>query len=46
MFLLMPWLLHRGTAFWPALGWCALLTIAAFAGAAFVLKRFGIDLMP
>ena len=46
MFLLMPWLLNRGTGFWPALGWCVLLTVVAFAAAAVVLKRFGIDLMP
>ncbi len=46
MFLLMPWLLHRGTAFWPALGWSVLLTMASFVAAALLLKRVGIDLMP
>ncbi|MGE5523179.1 MAG: DUF3147 family protein [Rhodospirillaceae bacterium] len=46
MFLLMPWLLHRGTGFWPSLMWSALLTMASFAIAAVLCKRIGVDLMP
>ena len=46
MFLLMPWLLHRGTGFWPALAWSALLTMAAFALAAVLCRRIGVDLIP
>ncbi|HWI15507.1 MAG TPA: DUF3147 family protein [Burkholderiales bacterium] len=46
MFLLMPWLLHRGTPFWTSLGWSVALTMAAFAIAAFLCKRIGVDLMP
>jgi hypothetical protein len=46
MFLLMPWLLHKGVGFWwSLLAGCA-LTIGCFAVAAFVLKRFGISLLP
>jgi uncharacterized membrane protein YbaN (DUF454 family) len=46
MFLLMPWLMHRGTGFWASLGWSAALTMAAFAIAAVLCKRIGVDLIP
>ena len=46
MFLLMPWLLHKGAGFWWALLWCALLTFACFLLTAWVAKRFGVELMP
>lgn len=45
MFLLMPWLLYRGTGFWWALLWSALLTFACFILTALVAKRFGVDLI-
>lgn len=46
MFLLMPWLLHRGTGFWAALAWSAALTFVCFVLTALVAKRFGVELMP
>ena len=46
MFLLLPWLLHRGINFWPALLAGIFLTIASFVLAALLLKKFGIALMP
>ena len=46
MFLLMPWMLHRGFSFWPSLLAGVGLTFACFAFAAFVLKRWGISLLP
>jgi hypothetical protein len=46
MFLLMPWLLHKGTGFWWALLWCSLLTFVCFVVTALAAKRFGVDLIP
>ena len=46
MFLLMPWLLHKGVGFWWALVWCALLTFVCFVATALVAKRFGVELFP
>ena|SRR5688572_3378388 len=46
MFLLMPWMLHRGAGFWPSLLAGCGLTVACFALAALVLKRWGISLLP
>jgi hypothetical protein len=46
MFLLMPWLLHKGTGFWWALWWCALLTFLCFVATAWVARRFGVELIP
>jgi hypothetical protein len=46
MFLLMPWMLHRGVSFWPTLLAGATLTVACFAGAALILKRWDISLLP
>ena len=44
MFLVFPALLPR-IGFWPTLLASALLTIACFAGFAFVMRRFGVVLM-
>ena len=46
MFLVMPWLLHRGMPFWLALAACAVLTMVAFVVTAYLCKRIGVDLMP
>lgn len=46
MFLLVPWMLHKGVGFWPTLGVGCLLTLLCFALAAVVLKRWGIGLLP
>jgi F0F1-type ATP synthase assembly protein I len=46
MFLLLPWLLHKGTGFWWALLWSALLTFVCFIATALVAKKFGVDLIP
>jgi len=46
MFLLMPWLLHKGTGFWWSLLWCALLTFVCFIVTALIAKRFGVELFP
>lgn len=45
MFLLMPWMMRKGFGFWPALGAGCLLTLASFALAALVLRRFGVTLI-
>lgn len=44
MFLAFPWLLSR-LGFWPALLSGALITVLCFAGFAFALRRFGIELL-
>ena len=44
MFLVFPWLLRKGIAFWPTLLLCCLLTMMLYSGMAVLLKRFGIDL--
>ncbi|UTY59095.1 DUF3147 family protein [Massilia sp. erpn] len=44
MFLVFPWLLPR-LGFWPTLLACVLLTMVCFAVFAWVVKRFGIDLL-
>ncbi len=46
MFLLMPWMMHRGVNFWLSLAAGCALTIGCVAVAAVVLKRFGIGLLP
>jgi hypothetical protein len=46
MFLLMPWLLHKGIGFWPSLLAGILLTFVCFVLAAYILKRWGISLLP
>lgn len=46
MFLILPWMLRHGWSFWAALAANCLLTIGFFWLTVFVLRRFGIDLMP
>ena len=46
MFLIMPWMLRHGWGFWATLAVNCLLTIGFFWATVFVLRRFGIDLMP
>lgn len=46
MFLIMPWMLRHGWGFWATLAINCLLTIGFFWTTVFVLRRFGIDLMP
>lgn len=45
MFLLLPWMLNRGSSFWTALGAAAALTIVCFWLTALIMKRFGVQLM-
>ena len=45
MFLVLPWLLPR-LGFWLTLVASAVLTIACFLALAFVLRRFGVLLLP
>ncbi len=44
MFLIFPALLRRGLHFWPSLLICCGVTMVLYAGMAFVLKRFGVEL--
>ena len=44
MFLVFPWLLRKGIAFWPTLLICCLITMLLYTGMAMLLKRFGVDL--
>jgi F0F1-type ATP synthase assembly protein I len=46
MFLLMPWMMNRGVSFWLSLTAGCALTIVCFGASAFVLKRWGIGLLP
>ena len=46
MFLILPWMLRNGWGFWVALAANCLLTIGFFWITVFVLRRFGIDMMP
>lgn len=46
MFLILPWMLRNGWGFWATLAANCLLTIGFFWLTVFVLRRFGIDLMP
>ncbi len=46
MFLVFPWMLRNGWGFWTALVANCLLTAALFWAMVFILRRFGIDLMP
>ena len=45
MFLLLPWMLNRGSGFWTALGASAALTLVCFALTAVLMKRFGVELI-
>jgi hypothetical protein len=44
MFLVFPVLLRKGVHFWPSLVICCLLTMVLYAGMAYLLKRFGVEL--
>lgn len=46
MFLLMPWMLHRGCSFWSSLAASAGLTVMCFGLTALVMKKFGVFLLP
>jgi hypothetical protein len=46
MFLILPWMLRNGWGFWAALLLNCLFTVGFFWLTVFVLRRFGIDLMP
>jgi hypothetical protein len=46
MFLILPWMLRHGWGFWAALAVNCLLTVGFFWLTVFVLRRFGIDLIP
>jgi hypothetical protein len=46
MFLILPWMLRNGWGFWAALLLNCLFTVGFFWVTVFVLRRFGIDLMP
>ena len=42
MFLLIPWMLRRGVAFWPALGLGCALTIGLYFAMTWIGPRFGL----
>ena len=44
MFLLIPWLLNRGTSFWVALGAGCVLTVGLYLAMMHVGPRLGLDL--
>ncbi|TAG09804.1 MAG: DUF3147 family protein [Verrucomicrobia bacterium] len=46
MFLLLPWMLNHGMGFWISLTASMVLTIVCFAITAFLMKHFGVMLMP
>lgn len=46
MFLILPWMLRNGWGFWLALAVNCLCTVVFFWVTVFVLRKFGIDLMP
>ena len=46
MFLIFPWMLRHGWGFWSTLAANCLITAILFWAMVFVLRRFGIDLMP
>ena len=46
MFLILPWMLRNGWGFWSALLANCLLTVGFFWLTVYVLRKFGIDLMP
>ncbi len=46
MFLILPWMLRNGWGFWSSLAVNCLATIGFFWLTVFILRRFGIDLMP
>ena len=46
MFLILPWMLRHGWGFWTALLANCLLTAGFFWLTVFILRRFGVDVMP
>ncbi len=46
MFLILPWMLRSGWGFWPTLISNCLITALLFWTTVFLLRRFGVDLMP
>lgn len=46
MFLIFPWMLRNGWGFWSTLAANCVITIFLFWATVFILRRFGIDLMP
>jgi hypothetical protein len=44
MFVLIPFLLKRGIAFWPALAWGCVLTMALYAIMIWAAPKFGVRL--
>jgi hypothetical protein len=44
MFLLIPWLMGRGTGFWPALAAGCVLTVGLYWATVWVLGRFAVEL--
>lgn len=46
MFLIFPWMMRNGWGFWASLAANCVITVILFWVTVFVLRRFGIDLMP
>jgi hypothetical protein len=46
MFLILPWMLRNGWGFWTSLALNCLATVLFFWITVFILRRFGMDLMP
>lgn len=46
MFLIFPWMMRNGWGFWASLAANCVITVILFWATVFVLRRFGIDLMP
>lgn len=46
MFLIFPWMLRHGWSFWGTLAANCVITVVLFWFTVFILRRFGIDLMP
>lgn len=46
MFLLLPWMLHKGIGFWWSLLAGIALTFACFVVTALIAKRVGVELIP
>jgi hypothetical protein len=44
LFLILPFLLRSGVAFWPGVGLACALTVSAYCGLVWVLERFGVSL--
>lgn len=44
LFLVLPFLLRSGVAFWPSFGLACVLTVGAYLGLMWVLERFGVSL--